>query len=303
MTPLPFDNKNAVVPESMGSFERFFTILLRCSVNDYVDASEDNAASLKLWSLLCHRASLVVPTERVKPRYFDAKNHFHIRAALVLEEAREQMSRGLLKNRQDRLARHLAICDGAPLLANILTLDVTVTEMKPRDHGITFVTLTKNRIDNEKYFTLNQKEHLMPGQVMECNLVGSGNTDLFVLGCVLPCSKKRIHKLAEFDMLLFEPFHASVNMILTPVSSFIGPCRQFEACTGNPESISFLQSLLGHQQYPASDDAPRDTNNKTNFEEMSEKPYFVVPSLNDSQEKAVSDFLVSPAKSISIVQG
>jgi hypothetical protein len=60
----------------------------------------------------------------VKPRYFHATNHFDIRAGLVLEEAREQMSRGLLRNRQDRLAaRHLAIRDGAPSPLNILTLD------------------------------------------------------------------------------------------------------------------------------------------------------------------------------------
>ena len=205
MAPL-FDNKHAVmVPEFMGSFDQFFAILLRSSISDYVNASEDDAASLKLLSLLCHRANLVVPTEPVKPRYFHAKNHFDIRAGLVLEEAREQMSRGLLRNRQDRLARHLATRDGAPSPLNILTLDVIVTEMKPRvDRGITFLTLRKDPTDNRKHFSFEQKEHLMPGQVMECSLVGSGN-DSFVLGCVLPCNKERIHKLAEFDMLLFEP--------------------------------------------------------------------------------------------------
>jgi hypothetical protein len=54
MAPL-FDNKHAaMVPEFMGSFDQFFAILLRSSINDYVNASEDDAASLKLLSLLCH---------------------------------------------------------------------------------------------------------------------------------------------------------------------------------------------------------------------------------------------------------
>jgi hypothetical protein len=72
----------------------------------------------------------------------------------------------------------------------------------------------------------------MPSQVMECNTGGSG--DSLMLGCVMPCSKKRIHELAEFDLLLLEPFKLTTNLILTPASSFIGPCRQFVSVHGKP---------------------------------------------------------------------
>ena len=76
------------------------------------------------------------------------------------------------------------------------------------------------------------------------------------LGCVLPCPppKERIHKLAEFDLLVFQPVHVimSESWVLTPVDAFIGlnidnlwPLRR------NPEKIPFLNALLGYQQCPS----------------------------------------------------
>lgn len=149
----------------------------------------------------------------------------------------------------------------------------------------------------------------MPGQVMECSVFGN---DSVLLGCVMPCSKDRIHKRAEFDLIIFQPllFTSGMKWVLTPVNSFIGPCRQFEACTGNPEAVSFLQSLLGHKQYSSeeacgvkevmNDETTRVVKGTT---AATEEPLFTVPILNESQEIAVSSFLKSPAKSISIVQG
>jgi len=302
------------------SFEKFFTVLLRSAAEEYAEAATCQKKSLRLWKTLCQRASLPVPTERVQPKYSDAKTHFELRAALVLEEAREAISRGLSNIHQKRKAREtqqLMLFDTQSIqqLPRILTLEVTAQEFKPRDYGITFITFKNTPHENgsKKYFTDEQKQHLLPGQVMECSVLGSSP----VLGCVLPCNKERIRKMAEFDLLIFEPLpNLAKAWTLTPVDAFIGPCRQFAACTEKPDIIPFLHSLLGNQQrpYTASDEDQRATkasslpsaetksaSNTTTVEKA--EPLFKVPPLNENQEKAVSAFLESPSQSISIVQG
>jgi hypothetical protein len=316
------NQEEQVIPEHVNSFEKFFAVLLRSSVNDYMEATKSEKHSEELWRRLCRRASLLVPTERIHPKCESVKTHFYVRAALVLEEAREAMSRGVSRNWRQRetAALQLALRD-TQQPSVLVTLNVKVQESLRRDHGITFLKLKNEPHDNgqPRYFTDEEKQHLMPGQVMECSLVGGQN----VLGCVLPCQKERIHKLAEFDLLIFQPLSAmSESWTLTPVDAFIGPCRQFAAVTDDPGKIPFLQALLGNQQCPPV--TSHNVNNVTSQESSKEQdvisashptvdntektvptsePSFTVPKLNENQEKAVSSFLESPPKSITIVQG
>lgn len=314
--------KDQAIPIHTDSFERFFAIMLRSSVQDYVQAARCNDKSLDLWRVLCRRANLEVPRERIRPRYesTQATQHFDIRAALVLEESREALSRGLagIQTKRDSLARALTSQHGVKqeFLPRMVTLDVEIRgKPNPRPLGITFLTLKCAPHENgtPRYFTDEQKQCLMPGQVLECSVDGG----TAILGCVLPCKKERIHKHAEFDLLIFEQLPAlkeGDSWTLTPVDAMTGPCRQFEACTRNPEMFPLLQAVLGHQQSPIAAGTNREVDNVKNSslsqggitvttDPPSFAPTFLVPQLNENQEQAVSGFLKSSPESVTIVQG
>jgi hypothetical protein len=140
-----------------------------------------------------------------------------------------------------------------------------------------------------------------------------------VLGCVLPCEKKRICELAEFDMLIFRqfPVRRGDEWDLIPVDSFIAPSRQFAAVTDDPKKIPFLDALLGTSNNctdPANESFADPgkvigTSNCANPASASTtvaeeaNSILRLDALNASQKKAVVDFLESPPKSISIIQG
>lgn len=315
-------HQEEVIPHFVDSFERFFCIMLRSSVQDYIEANKSNAKSMQLWKMLCHRANLPVPSERIQPMYQNAKQHFDIRAALVLEEAREAISRGLASIQQKRETLQSALMrvdvkEQKQQLHPIPTMDLVLLEdAKSKPRGIFFLTFQKAPADDGKsrYFSAEEKQHLLPGQVMECSDEFGTST---LLGCVLPCSKERIHKMAQFDLLLFEQPPKSRSWRMTPVDAFIGTCRQFAACTeGAPESMLLIDAVLGNQQSPpatlaashkeqaGTSPSSSSTENKTvNADPALSEPTFQVPPLNENQEKAVSTFLDSPLKSISVVQG
>lgn len=305
------------------SFDLFFATLLRSSVNDYVEAEKSECISEQLWKILCGRVRIPVPVQRIQPIYDDPKAHFDIRAALVLEEARDAISKSLAK-RWNRPKRN-SHWDTETDIKESTNLRVHMKHSEPRKHDMTVLTFQALMRDDAKgkpkYFTAEQKENLCYGVIFEC-IPEAQKTNIAsaILGCMLPTSAERIHRQGSFDVLVFQPLTAGTGLSwkLTPVDNFLCAFRQFVAVTVYAAQVPFIDALLGKEETKSTvateqkePGCPSDRFNTVSPLQVNDSRVaseqrmssLEIPDLNATQEKAVTSFLASPPNSITLIQG
>jgi AAA domain len=96
--------RSNVLSKYMNTFERFFAALLRSTVPDYIAASGPSLSatqqSLRLWEEICQRLDLPIwlpPHQPIQSQYTDLTTHCNVRAALIVEEARNTIAEAISK--------------------------------------------------------------------------------------------------------------------------------------------------------------------------------------------------------------
>lgn len=172
-----------LIPERFDSFDRFFAVLLRSSAMEYVGAGTGNGASMDLWKTLCDRVQLPLIYKKIASTCVEPKDHFALRASLVLEEARESLSSKLIERRTRRVGQKFS---GDSLVK------VTVQNIDERNYGITKLRCR----GTHGFFSPKEKECLQVGTIFECTDRNSDDDELVFLGCVLPVEQASSFKSA-----------------------------------------------------------------------------------------------------------
>lgn len=288
---------------SQSSFDRFFACLLEFSASDYVQSEESPADAEALWESLCLHVQLERPTMCIPARCNTAQQHFALRAALVLEESRAAIAQSLVQRPEKPEVQ--------------LRLELTCfSQRKDGARILTFKRVQVNSRGKPIWFNTKERDQLMAGTVWECQTTDKAES---VLGYVLPCDPERIIRQVEFDILIENNVALSKgsDWVLTPVDTLLTAARQFVACTENPEQVPFLDALMGKNEKknggtrvvagsslgsmhnsspPTKGIFEGDTTNHLSS-------IFNLSQLNAKQEQAVTNFLGSKPKSITIVQG
>jgi hypothetical protein len=265
--------------------ERFFCCMLRTSVEDYLD----NTRSAALWTTLCRRVGLVVPTklepsvvtrkkENTDPTNINAdptknNNYFESRAALILEEARAQLSQALL-GLTHRTAACISPISCHKVQPTTLSLQLEFVHGRP--------------------FTKEQLFHLRPGTVFQLTYKGTHKVLAVLLSQLQPA--KHAFTLLVFDMrhLPDVPLEKSVWQIM-PVTTMVSAARCFQAMS-EPENLGIWKQWM---------EQPQSATNSTAEVLLSFDPkqtMYRLPTLNASQQKACHAFL-NAAEGITVVQG
>lgn len=292
----------------LNTFERFFAALFRSPAPDFFRAADSSAEAARLWSAQCRRVGLAVPTQAVRATYDTASAHFDVRAALVLEEARNSVSQALQavwRRRQQPmyLTAHLAEKNNA------------------QGHvKITFAS--------QHNFSVSELYNIRPGAIFQCLPRDEiAAIQYAVLGVVVTGNRDTVETKKCFTCLFFRPDDLPVRLddcefAVTPVTQLVTELRCFEAMTVNTTAIGFLPQLLGqkgatHTRF--SDDQPPHVSAaktvktvtppaperlvSTGADASHPERYFNLPTLNTVQEDAATAFLRSEQNTITLVQG
>jgi hypothetical protein len=305
----------------------FTATILKVSPHTYIETGRSEQTSKQLWKALCQNLSVSLPTGPIHARYIHAKTHFDIRKALVIEEARETISRALIALRQGNTTTKQELPTNYHLTQDV-SFALSLTDVgKPEFNGtisLTFRRPFEYSSSGSNRFTPKEKEYLIAGNLFECyseSANSMGNNTL--LAIILPCSPERIYKQMEFDVKVsldeFNRQQQAVNVeldwILRPINNITSFERQFTALCREPERIAFLHELLGNPPttlaaFTEPMDVPtiisQEEGNSVDYSSMEgiqARPMINLPHLNETQNIAVASFLNSPAGSISIIQG
>lgn len=317
---------DSVLSKKINILERFFAALLRSSAADFLKASEGSADAAQLWTKICHRVSLDVPTQAIQAVYEDAATHFEVRAALVLEEARHAISQSLQAAWRQRRQ--------SPMF-----LTAHLTE-KSNAHGHVKITFS-----SRNNFTIQELHHIRPGAIFQC--ISRDEQSIVqnaVLGVVVTGNREQVEKKKCFTCLFFRCDDLPVRIddcefAVTAITQLVTELRCFEAMTHQPASISFLHQLLGkkgstHTHFEDGEEFIKFNQGgaRNSWKENSkdkkaadtakslplaqdfflprvkpEKPakptYFHLPPLNKAQEDAATAYLRSEQNTITLVQG
>lgn len=288
--------------------EPFGFTLVKVPVQAYVEATVSEREGDFLYKLLCEKLAVDPVTKRI-PSSYDSKGeeYFQARKALVIEEAREVISRSLAALWSTKTKRDPAM---------ELILDVKDLGKAEPDKVITVTfhrPFPEDRNERPNWFTKQEKEFLITGSLFECSPVSDMKSiENTMLAVVLSTHPKRINKEMEFDVKI------SSNMVnhgktwrLTHLDTIISLEREFEALDRNPATIAFLPALLGNNAISCKEDGDTMGADEKPLEDA-DTPERAVPilpkqiklkDLNAAQEVAVSSFLGAAKNSISIVQG
>lgn len=143
-----------VFPRKVNVFERFFGALLRSSAIDVWQSQASIIAATVLWETQCRRVGLTTLTQPLQASYDRPETHFSLRAALVLEEARNALAQPLCqlwKTTQTRKSSN--------------GIMVTVHYHEPAQFH------TKITFRKQLPFTKEELFHIRPGSVFECQPV------------------------------------------------------------------------------------------------------------------------------------
>jgi hypothetical protein len=260
------------LPEKLGSFERFYGALLRSPLESY--RNDDTSEQKKNLATICQRIGLQAPTKPLRSLYSTSLEHFQIRAALVLEEARATIGQGL----------QFTTTEATTTKASGFV--VAVRAVKIRDSGHTALTVQRTGGGDFSKFELSL---LCVGSVLLVNEE--------VLACVLNSTQEMLLRDKTFTILDFQTdntmFHVGMTLQVNPLQRclLVSTYRQFAAMT-DPQllQLPFLETLLG-------------TKPTVNLLAADSEPQIKEATLNEMQEKAARSFLNAPAGSITIVQG
>ena len=272
------------LPKGLRSFDKFFTILIRDSPRrSYLDAAKDTAKASKLWERLCKIAKVKQPMQPIDACYDNNDEHFQLRAALVLEETRNEISlqtdmRWQLRDSVIEPKRLdpwlLVVCSR---IDGDQSSDVTKVVVYPKGGE-------PNREKAE--FTARERSLLSQGTIVECK---TGANDVY-WGAVNYTSE-------AYCVMLFygssPPIQEGIECRIRNMGeSHIPAFREFLACTHpQTQDIDFLDLLIGKSKpCPKQQEPPREIE-------------WVGPTLNSKQQEVVMDFLTCPSGTLQVVQG
>ena len=235
------ESRVAVLPRVMRNpYERFFASLLRSTPQEYAASNNNNNNNnnqFSLWTDICHRVRLqpLLKDEPIQAKYSDPREHFAVRAALVLEESRCAIAEGLAKrwvgNRNGSSAsrnnnnnnKKPAILP-RPSKATMHVQCIKATDRNPETDrsDMTFQLSSNNNNNNkqssnhnndskhqqQKKFTKEQLFQLRPGTVVEIlptktNAKISNNIEHAILGCIAFTSRDEMERDGIFSVMLF----------------------------------------------------------------------------------------------------
>lgn len=238
------------LPKNMNIYDRFFGALLRSSASEFHKAASSNgggaeAASDVVWHALCRRLGLahMIPQQPIASTYHDAKVHFGVRAALVLEEARESISAALVQRWKQQKSRANGGSNSGRhrSIATVLHF----IEGKSRHTGLAVVRFRKmSPLSREELF------HVRPGSMFECVPRDNPNLANVVLGVVSSSNRDEAENKHIVSLLVLSGdtvCEGRDEWLVTPLCSLISELRQFEACTRawSETNLPFLRSILG----------------------------------------------------------
>ncbi|KAL7580853.1 hypothetical protein ACA910_001126 [Epithemia clementina (nom. ined.)] len=332
----------------LSPMERFGAALLRTSPCDFVASEEAlgngsggsssvsssstslSSVALDVWGRICQRLDLqaAMPMKPLPERY-DSKNakmHFAVRAALVLEEARTAIAQPLVSqwgqkrgfNNNGNNSRDKLVVTAKSIHKNAASGHVQVTFRK------------STPLSKEELFSIR------PGGVYQC-LPRDSQQKLqdILLGLVTtsPVTRDSLDSVKhEFSLHWFRDIPNRIEdteWVLTPLTPLISELRCFEALT-SPDTLNvpFLLDLLGRD--PNKPEPERLTGTRTVFDEngnpqiqgrinsntknttipaffppaaTSNNQAFRMPKLNDTQSAAANKFLQSDPETITLIQG
>jgi hypothetical protein len=292
---------------------------------------------------ICHRLSLPPPVKPLASCYSSIKDHFSHRGVLVLEEARFAIEEGLRRTKQDFSQRRSScLSNGAKrgarkfdrnqngyVMSSItshggnMVLKLTGVEVKERS-GHSILTFLKE----SGPFTRDEMQSLRHGTVFACHdRVLEPNIANSVLGCVVPQSREDMVTIHSFAIMIFKRIKKSSVGVwdLTPIASLLSEQRKFDACMGQiAKPVSFIFPLLGTKEashvkfhedengktyavdVESHDDAfsGNDSDSDCQLLEFGgQENAFVLPRLNEMQEKAAKSFLSAKKDTITLIQG
>jgi hypothetical protein len=297
------EQKGQVLPLAMNPFDRFFSAILRCSPQELLETTV--GAQNCTWETICNRVGLQVPTAPVQSCYTDPALHFAVRAALVLEEARNSLHTELLNSWQRK--------NGFSNNKKIINVRAHYIEIMPNGHAKISFFKSQTYIKEELY-------DIRPGQVYLCQPRDlKRSIDNVVLGVVTTANAATVEKTHIFQVTIFRPIPngaEGAEWSVTPIAGLITELRSFEAVSYSGRgSLSFLHPLLGgksptHTRFDSDEDRDKTKAKKepqtiiSYFTQQPKHPaMFNLPRLNDIQEAAALSFLKAAPGTISLVQG
>lgn len=204
-----------------------------------------------------------------------------------------------------------------------MVLRLTGIELKERS-GHSILTFLKETGP----FTRDEMQSLRHGTVFVCHDRGlAPNVTNSILGCVIPQSREDMTNMHSFAIMIFKRVKKSSQEIwdLTPIASLLSEQRMFDACIGQiSKPVSFVFPLLGMKEashvkfhedddgntYEVSaeshDDAPSGNDDDSDCQVLEfggQENAFVLPTLNEMQEKAARSYLSAKKDTITLIQG
>jgi hypothetical protein len=309
-TPVDQERLNEELPRTMNSLERFYGALLRSEPKAFLDAANPSSnAWLALWETICKRVGLQAFHKPLLSTYEDPKLHFNLRAALVLEEARNAISTEL-----ERVWKS----NGKQFnKAKTMYLRSHFVEMIPSSQHskITFM--------NHREFTKDQLYEIRPGSVFQCIPRDRDvNIHNVILGVVTSGNREELEVHKRFQVLVLRnlpPQAEDTEWTVVPITTLITELRCFEALTSSAVArVGFINSILGgktprHTRFDSDGEIEEDkkSDNKENtilhyYRKENSKEgnsMFKIPLLNPTQEKAASAFLDADPNTVNLIQG
>lgn len=308
LIPIPGQPLTKLKPKSGLSLpeqplERFFAVLLRSPPKAYLSAATSDDASQILWKIICGRLRLNPPLSPLHWCYSQPTEHFDDRTCLILEEARESLSRGLAKLLDENSSARVSKRE-EKLTMTLKVTDSIETTYGPHVH-------TRITLEAVRPFTKDQLFYLRPGGVFLLRPhKGRPTEENMRLGVIVTSNRDMIDSNQSIQLLMFLKLPGTDMIVsslweVTPTAQLITELRCFEAMQYNRDKIRFLECLLGRDQRGMSPIVEADDSASIDSCEIAASSHlFNLPRLNHRQRKAASNFLQSAHNQpISLIQG
>ena len=187
-----------VLPSRMNTLERFFAALLRSPASDFCASSSSASSSAALWSTICERVGLDVPTAPIQAVYDCQRTHFDVRAALVLEEARHAIADALKSQQQQQQNRNN---NNRNRNNRNTTMYLTAHLSEPSNaHGHVRITFSSQR-----NYTRDELYNIRPGAVVQAVSRESPEQHAVILGVIVTGNRDQVQTKKCFTCLFFVP--------------------------------------------------------------------------------------------------
>lgn len=318
--------KNIVMKHAV---EVFYTSLLKCNVGDLLNSNKGTDLQKQVLNDILDRAGMPTLT-KLPSTYENYIEYYSLKASLVLEEARCQISQELSAIRQKRRRRNSH--NNSDQL--VMTL-VKATQKKHTGNMVLLLEKTQHykqqhsdHPNSVTYFTPKEQFHMKPGCLHEISFIPSkGFFDPenipVAITYVQPIhnfgnqqtgnarAKLVMCNTSEISEALL---HKGSRWRINPLTTLISCQRQFEGCT-RFALVPFMSKLCAwkeptHTRFDENGNEKKimkinahKTEDKKENEDVVNAIDRNLADLNDSQEEAASAFINSPPSSLTLVQG